>query len=62
MVSAPGIYYKIWISMIMGAIGGAAYVGTSFVMQRFKIDDPLHVFQTHGVPAMLSLILIVLFH
>eukprot|EP00347_Sterkiella_histriomuscorum_P003745 403363109 len=62
MVSAPGIYYKTWVCMILGAIGGAAYVGTCFVLMKFKIDDPLHVFQTHGVPAMLSLIFVVLFH
>jgi len=62
MVSAPGIHYKPWIVMILGVIGGAAYIGTSFIMQKFKLDDPFHVFQTHGVPAMLSLIMVVLFH
>ncbi len=30
-------------------------------MKKFKLDDPLQVFQTHGVPALLSLILIVCF-
>ena len=48
--------------MILGGIAGAAYVGTCYVMMRFKLDDPLHVFATHGVPAILSLILVVLFH
>lgn len=32
MVSAPGIYYKIWIAMILGTVGGIAQVGTSLVL------------------------------
>ena len=61
MVSAPAVNYKLWISLIVGAFGGLAQVGTSMVMKKFKVDEPLQVFQTHGVPALLSLILIVCF-
>ena len=62
MVSAPGIYYKIWISFILGCIGGLIYVLACFMTQMFKIDDPMHIFQTHGLPAVFSLIFIVVFH
>lgn len=30
MVSAPAIYYKIWIAFILGAVGGAAQVACTF--------------------------------
>lgn len=29
MVSAPAIYYKLWISLILGLIGGFVVVGAS---------------------------------
>lgn len=61
MVSAPAVNYKIWISLIAGAIGGFMQVGTSIILKKFKVDEPLQVFQTHGVPALMSLILIVCF-
>lgn len=61
MVSAPAINYKIWISLIVGSFGGLVQVGASCILKKFKIDEPLQVFQTHGVPAALSLILIVCF-
>jgi hypothetical protein len=32
IVSAPGIYYKIWICMILGAIAGVCYVMTSVAL------------------------------
>lgn len=62
MVSAPGIYYKIWIAFILGLAGGAVQVGLTKALNKAKEDDPLQVFQTHGIPAVLSLVLIVLFH
>jgi ammonia channel protein AmtB len=61
MVSAPAVNYKLWISVIAGAFGGLVQVGTSIILKKFKVDEPLQVFQTHGVPALLSLILIVCF-
>ena len=61
MVSAPAVNYKLWISLIVGSFGGLAQVGTSCILRKFKIDEPLQVFQTHGVPALLSLIMIVCF-
>jgi len=61
MVSAPAVNYKLWISVIAGAFGGLVQVGTSCILKKFKVDEPLQVFQTHGVPALLSLILIVCF-
>ena len=62
LVSAPGIYYKLWISAILGMIGGLIYIASCLVMQKFKIDDPMNVFSVHGLPALISLILIVCFH
>jgi len=44
IVSAPGIHYKPWIVMILGSVGGASYIATSFIMQKFKLDDPFHIF------------------
>ena len=44
IVSAPGIHYKICISFILGFVGGFTYVATSFILQKFKLDDPLHIF------------------
>jgi ammonia channel protein AmtB len=41
MVSAPAIGYKLWISLILGAIGGLVQVGTSCILKKFRIDDPL---------------------
>ena len=61
MVAAPSIYYKIWISLILGAVGGIVCTGLSYGLHKGKVDDPMLVFQTHGVPAALSLVLIVLF-
>jgi ammonia channel protein AmtB len=43
IVSSAGIYYKIWISAILGIIGGMVYVGTCLFFKKLKIDDPLHV-------------------
>ena len=31
-------------------------------MQKFKLDDPLHVASTHGFNAFVSLIMIIFFH
>ena len=61
IVSAPGTHYKIWISALLGVFCGFSYIATCYILQKFKIDDPFHVFHTHGVPALLSLILIVVF-
>lgn len=44
LVSNAAIYYKIWISAILGMIGGAVYVGTCFVTKKLKVDDPLTIF------------------
>ena len=44
MVSAPGCYYKIWISFILGAIGGLVYITACYILYKFKIDDPMHIF------------------
>jgi ammonia channel protein AmtB len=41
MVSAPAVNYKIWISLILGIIGGFVQVGTSTVLKKFKVDEPL---------------------
>jgi ammonia channel protein AmtB len=60
-VSNAAIYYKIWICVILGGFGGFIFVGTSEVCRKFKIDDPLHIFQVHGVPAFVGLVMIVLF-
>jgi ammonia channel protein AmtB len=62
MVSAPSIHYKIWICFLLGAVGGIVSTGVAFGMHKGKVDDPMQVFSTHGVPAALSLVLIVLFH
>ncbi len=44
MVSAPAVNYKLWISLIVGAFGGFVQVGTSVILKKFKIDEPLQVF------------------
>jgi len=36
-------------------------VGLTKALNKAKEDDPLQVFQTHGIPAACSLVLIVLF-
>jgi hypothetical protein len=41
MVSAPAVNYKLWISAIVGAFGGLAQVGTSSLLKKFKVDEPL---------------------
>lgn len=61
MVSAPAVNYKLWICMIIGAVGGLLQVGFTCILRKFKVDDPLQAFQTHGMPAVFSLIMIVLF-
>ncbi len=61
MVSAPAVNYKLWISLIIGAFGGILQVVSSCVLRKFKVDDPLQAFQTHGLPAVCSLVLIVCF-
>jgi ammonia channel protein AmtB len=43
MVSAPGIYFKLWIGILLGCVGGFIVVGSSQLLQKFKIDDPLQV-------------------
>lgn len=44
MVSAPAVNYKIWISLIAGALGGLIQVCTSIILKKFKVDEPLQVF------------------
>jgi hypothetical protein len=61
MVSAPAVNYKLWISLIVGSFGGLVQVGVSIILKKFKIDEPMQVFQTHGIPALFSLVLIVCF-
>jgi hypothetical protein len=44
MVSAPGIHYKLWIALILGAVGGVVQVGLTKALNKAKEDDPLQVF------------------
>ena len=62
IVSATAIYYKLWISILLGIVGGVIVVSSSQLLQKFKIDDPLQIAQTHGFIAFTSLILITFFH
>lgn len=62
IVSAPASDYKIWISIILGAIGGAIVVASSQFLHKFRIDDPLQIAQTHGFPALVSLVMVIFFH
>ena len=62
IVSSAGIYFKIWIAAILGILGGVIYVISCLLFKTLKIDDPLHIAQTHGMPALAGLILITFFH
>ena len=41
MVSAPAVNYKLWISVIVGGFGGLVQVGTSSILKKFKVDEPM---------------------
>jgi hypothetical protein len=43
IVSSAGIYYKLWISAILGIFAGMIYVGSCMFFKKLKIDDPLHI-------------------
>ena len=44
IISAPGVYYKVWISFILGLIAGIVYVGSSIILHKVQIDEPMHIF------------------
>jgi ammonia channel protein AmtB len=60
-VSGGAIHYKVWISPLLGAAGGMTYVVSCIILHKFKLDDPLEIFQTHGAPALVALISIIFF-
>lgn len=62
IISNAAIHYKIWIALILGMIGGVIYVASSLIAKKSKLDDPLHIFQAHGIPAFVAIILVVFFH
>merc|ERR1712224_844098 len=47
-ITAPCGSVKPWEAVIIGFIGAFVYQGTSMLMQKVKIDDPLDAFAVHG--------------
>merc|ERR1712224_640274 len=47
-ITAPCGSVKPWEAVIIGFIGALVYQGTSMLMQKVKIDDPLDAFAVHG--------------
>lgn len=43
-ISAGGIYFNLWASLFIGALGGVAYGVASWFLYKFKVDDPLEIF------------------
>eukprot|EP01104_Vermistella_antarctica_P012256 TRINITY_DN3513_c0_g1_i1.p1 TRINITY_DN3513_c0_g1~~TRINITY_DN3513_c0_g1_i1.p1 ORF type:complete len:442 (+),score=73.25 TRINITY_DN3513_c0_g1_i1:156-1481(+) len=47
-ITAPCGYVEPWAGVVIGGVGGLLYVGTSWLVMRVKIDDPLEVVAVHG--------------
>merc|ERR1712070_1288639 len=47
-ITAGCAVVKAWESLIIGVIGAFVYVGSSFLLQYLKVDDPVDAFSVHG--------------
>jgi len=46
-ITAPCAFVEPWAAMFIGAIGGAVYYGSSALLKKLKIDDPLDAAPVH---------------
>ena len=40
--------YKLWASVIVGALSGPLYLFGKYLLLRFRVDDPLDAIPVHG--------------
>ena len=51
-----------WTAFLNGFIGGCIYIFCAKITHKMKLDDVLHICQTHGAISLYSLFSICLFH
>jgi Amt family ammonium transporter len=51
-ITAPCVVVDPWAAIIIGMIGGLVLTGSSKLMLKLKIDDPLDAFSVHGACGM----------
>jgi len=47
-ISAGCAFVDPWMSFLIGIISAVVYMGNSYLLKFFKIDDPLNIFAIHG--------------
>jgi len=53
--------YEPWAALIVGTMGGFAFIGTHYAMLRMKLDDPLDAVAVHGAGGLLGIIAVPFF-
>jgi len=48
-ITAPCAFVKPWEALIIGAVAGCLYQGSSMLLQKLHIDDVVDAFPVHGV-------------
>ena len=61
-ISAGAKFYYPIFAFHVGILGGLFYALASALTHKFKVDDPLEIFEVHCLPGFLSLFLVPFFH
>jgi Amt family ammonium transporter len=60
-ITAGCAFVKPWESVLIGAVGGFAYQGSSMLLKKLNIDDVVDAFPVHGVCGMWGVLALGLF-